>query len=132
MMKHRHQETADRVEFRWRQHEEEFARRLAEAANEAGHSPSDHARELLKDALTASDRIQLAIESLHQEVTQLLNDHRLLITIKEGVRTIHENIYQFRDNLAVSVIKILIDAGKLDARTAKNWASEALDAESSG
>jgi len=66
----RKQELADRVEFRWRQHEEDFARLLAEGARKAGRPSSDHARELLKEALTASDHLQQAVEEVNREVVQ--------------------------------------------------------------
>lgn len=126
-MPFRHQETTDRVEFRWRQHEEEFARRLKQAAYEAGRSQSDHARELLKNALTASDVLQQAIESLQQEVAQLHHQLRLLSTIKKGIRSIHETVYRFRDDTATCIAKLLTDAGRLDAKTAKHWVQETLD-----
>lgn len=125
----KNREIFDRVEFRWRQHEEEFPRRLADSAREAGRSQSDQARELLKNALTASDQLQHAVESLQQEVAQLHHQLRLLATIKEGIRTVHENIYQFRDDLAACVTKLLADAGRLDAKAAENWVKKTLDAE---
>jgi hypothetical protein len=128
-MNTRNQELTDRVEFRWRQHEEEFARRLAKSARTAGRSQSEQARELLKDALTASDQLQHAIESLQQEVAQLHHQLRHLPAIKEGVRAVHENIYQFRDNLASCTAKLLEDAGHLDSQAARNWVCQTLDAE---
>lgn len=128
-MINRRREILDRVEFRWRQHEEEFPRRLAEEAENAGRSQSDHARELLKNALTASDLLQHAIETLHEEVTQLHEQLRVLASIKEGIRTVHENIYEFRDDLASCVTKVLTDAGRLDAKAAANWVRTALKTE---
>ena len=128
-MSTRAREIADRVEFRWRQHEEEFAQRLSEAAEDAGRSQPDYARELLKKALTASDLLQQAVESLQQDVADLHHRLRELVTIKDGVRAVHENIYQFRDDLAACVIKLLADAGRIDPKTAENWVRKALDGE---
>lgn len=122
-------ETADRVEFRWRQHEEEFAQRLAESAAEAGRSSSDQARELLKNALTASDELRYAIESLREEIVQVSHQLRDLRTIKDGLRTVHENIYQFRDAAATCMVKLLVDVGGLQPKVAVEWARKSLDAE---
>ena len=128
-MKNNSRETADRVEFRWRQHEEEFARRLEQSAKKSGRSVPEQAREMLKDALTRSDHLQHAVESLQQDVNLLLQQLHLLTTIKEGIRLVHENIYQFRDDLAACVIKILADAGQLDAEDAEDWVTETLSTE---
>ncbi|MGA2617108.1 MAG: hypothetical protein ABSF26_05815 [Thermoguttaceae bacterium] len=129
MVTNRFRETPDRVEFRWRQHEDEFARLLANAAREAGLSQSDYARELVKKALTAPDELRHAVESLQQEVAQVLFQLRVLSAIKEGVRTVHENIYEFRDDLATSVLKLLTDAGHLDAKAAEKWATKTFNPE---
>lgn len=123
------QEMTDRVEFRWRQHEEHFIRLLAESAREAGRSASDQARELLKTALASSDEVLAAVESLHQELAQLREQLRLLEAIKTGLRIVHENIYELRDNFAASVIRLLIDAGRLDPAAAESWVQQNLDAE---
>lgn len=128
-MKTTKHETTDRVEFRWRQHEEHFARLLAESAREAGRSESDHARELLKTALSSAEQFEHAMESLHGEVAQLQEQLRQLLPVKEGLRTIHENVYQLRDALATCVAKLLTDAGSLDSRAAQAWVERALDTE---
>ena len=128
-MKAKQQETTDRVEFRWRQHEEQFARLLAESARELGRSESDQARELLKTALAGSDEIVHAMEALHGELAQLREQLRQLAPIKAGLRTIHENVYQLRDELATCVAKILTDGGTLDSAEAQKWVKQALDAE---
>ena len=128
-MKNKNREIPDRVEFRWRQHEEEFARRLAESAQEAGRSESEQARELLKEALTRSDLLQHAVESLLQEVAQIQHQLRVLATIKDGVRAVHENIYQFRDDLAICVLRLLTDAGRLDTKAAENWVTKTFHAQ---
>jgi len=124
-----HVEPVNKVEFRWRQHEEEFAQRLAESAAEAGRSSSDQARELLKNALTASDELRHAIESLREEIAQVSRQLRDLRTIKDALRNVHENIYQFRDDLATCVVKLLVDAGRLDPKPAGQWVRKRLDAE---
>jgi hypothetical protein len=123
-MTSRYRETIERVEFRWRQHEEEFAERLADAAREAGRSPSDHARELMKNALTSTEILQHAIQTVQQEVAQLRDQLGELRSIKDGLRTIHENIYQFRDDVATSVAKLLSDAGRITPDTAEKWVRE--------
>ena len=125
-MTSKQRETIERVEFRWRQHEEEFAERLADAAREAGRSPSDHARELMKNALTSADILQHAIHSLQQEMAQLHDQLKQLGSIKDGLRVIHENIYQFRDDLATCVAKLLADAGRVRSDAAEQWVREAL------
>jgi plasmid stability protein len=128
-MTSKNRETVERVEFRWRQHDEGFAERLEESARAAGHSTSDHARELLKDALTRSEQLQHDIHTLQQEVAQLHSQLRELAKIKDGIRLIHENIYRLRDDLATSVTRLLTDAGRLEAETAEQWVQETLTAE---
>ena len=109
----------DRVEFRWRDHEKHYAVKLAQSAEKSGRSPTEHARALLKDALTADDLLQHAVECLHQEVAQLQHQLRVLTTIKEGTRAVHENIYALRDDLAACVVELLVNAGHLDPKTAR-------------
>jgi phage shock protein A len=128
-MTSRNLEIAARVEFRWRQHEEQFAERLAESAREAGRSPSDHARELMKTALTSAETLQHNLQNLEQELAQLHNQLRELVEIKEGLGNIHQNIYQFRDDLATCVTMLLTHAGQLDADEAKQWVEDSLDTE---
>ena len=106
-MNYRYQETTGRVEFRWRQHEEEFARRLAESAWEAGRSQPDQARELLKNALTASDVLQQAVESLQQEVAQISQQLRELTLIKKGIRIVHQDVGQLCDDIAACLEEVL-------------------------
>jgi hypothetical protein len=119
-------ETIQRVEFRWRQHEEQFAERLADDARQAGRSPSDHARELMKDALNNAERLQHAIHTLQQDFAQLHGRLRELNTIKDGLKTIHDNIYQFRDDLATCVVKLLAEAGRMQPDAATRWIQKTL------
>ena len=128
-MSSRAQEIPDRVEFRWREHERPFAELLAAACRKSDRSPSEQARETLKDALTASDRLQHAVESLQEEVAQLHHQLRNLATIKEGVRNVYDNVYELRDDLAACIIKLLTDVGHLDATSAANWVRNTFDAE---
>jgi small-conductance mechanosensitive channel len=128
-MTDRKRETVERVEFRWRQHEFDSAQRLEEAAQEAGRSSSDHARELVKNALSASERLEHNLHVLQQEVAQLRQQLRELSTIKEGLRVIDANVYEFRNDLATCTIKILTDAGLLPLEAAQQWVKETLDAE---
>ena len=122
-------ETTRKVEFRWRQHEQLFAERLAESSTEANVSLGEHARELLKNALTESDEMRHVLEEIHREVAQLHHDLQQLTAIKTGLKAIHENIYGVRDDLATSIAKLLVDAGKTDAEEAQAWVAEAFDAE---
>jgi hypothetical protein len=128
-MKSNQSETIERVEFRWRQHEERFARLLAESARESGRSESDQARELLKTALGSSEEMRRALESLQSEIAQVHQQLRQLLPLKAGLRTTHENIYQLRDELATCVAKLLADAGRLDSAEAEEWVRQAFDAE---
>lgn len=128
-MKTNHRETTSRVEFRWRQHEEHFAQLLAESAREAGRSESDQARELLKLALTQSDQLLHSLESLQKDTLQLHEQLQQLPSIKAGIRTVHENVYQLRDDLATCVTKLLVEASDLDDAAAKAWVKQALDAD---
>jgi hypothetical protein len=128
-MPFKNRESVERVEFRWRQHEAEFAQRLAESAQEAGRTPSDHARELMKFALTSSEQLQHNLDVLRREVAQLYGQLGELRTIKEGLRLIHENIHRLRDTQATSVAKLLSDAGHLPAEDAQNWVEQIFQAE---
>jgi hypothetical protein len=124
-----HRETLSRVEFRWRQHENEFAERLTAAAQEAGRSISDHARELMKNALTSQEQLEHSIHTLQQEVAQLHHELRELSNIAEAVRMISDNVFILRDDLTSYVIKLLADAGSLDEKTAREWVDNVLSAE---
>ena len=122
-------ETTRKVEFRWRQHEQLFAERLAESSTEANVSLGEHARELLKNALTESDEMRHVLEEIHREVAQLHHDLQQLAAIKGGLKAIHENIYGLRDDLATSIVKLLVDAGKTDGEEAQEWVAEAFETE---
>jgi t-SNARE complex subunit (syntaxin) len=121
-------ETTDRVEFRWRLHEAEFARLLAELARKSGRSVADQARELLKDILSRPDVLQQAIESLQHDASQLLQLFQQLQTLvsslKEAIRTLHANVYEFRDDHAAGVEILLAEAGKFTARVAERWVND--------
>ena len=125
----KNQESSKKVEFRWRQHEQVFAERLAESSTEANTSVGDHARDLLKNALTESDEVRHALEQIQREVAQLRGDLRYLATLKEGLKALHENIYGLRDGLATSVAKLLCDAGETSDEEAQAWITEVFDAE---
>jgi hypothetical protein len=128
-MEHISHETIDRVEFRWRQHECPFAQRLAEDARAAGRSQSDHARELLKNSLTASDDLQKAIESMHQDVMEIRQQLRHLPAVKEGVRSVHDQFFSFRDSMATCVYRLLIEVGRLSPKAAEQWIRDAFRGE---
>ena len=125
----RQREVPQKIEFRWRHNEKDLARRLAEAARKADRSVGDHARETVKTALTADDQLQYSLELLHREVGQLHTQLLDLARIKKGLKTLHENLYQFRDDLATCVAKMLADAGRLEPQAAEEWVKETLDAE---
>jgi hypothetical protein len=122
-------EFVSKVDFRWRQHEEDYATRLSESATEAGRSVGDQARELIKNALSRSDLLEHAVETLRQEVAQLFKQLRDLSTIKEGMKTLHENVYESRDDLVTCIVKVLVDAGRLTPQAAEDWAKKTFDAE---
>ena len=122
-------ETTSRVEFRWRQHEEEFAQRLEEAARQAGRSTSDHARELLKNALDNQERLERHLHVLQQEVAQLRQGLRVFAEHGERLLLIDTNVYQLRDDLATCTLKILTDAAMLPPEVAEQWVKETLNAE---
>ena len=119
-------ETIARVEFRWRQHEEEFAQRLTESARSAGRCPSEHARELMKNALTNTEQLQHSIHTLQQEVAQLHHQLRELTNIADALRAIQENTFALRDDLATYATKLLTDAGRVEAKAARKWVEEVL------
>jgi hypothetical protein len=128
-MKDIYQDSFDRVEFRWRQHEGAFAHRLAEEARALGRSQSDHARELLKNSLSASDDLQKAIEALHQDVMEIRQQLRHLPAMKEGVRTVHDQFFSFRDSMATCVYRLLIELGHLSPKIAEQWIRDTFHSE---
>jgi hypothetical protein len=119
----------DKIEFRWRRHEMEYAERLASSAADEGRTEGDQARELLKDALSHTDRMEHAIETLRQELSQVFKQLRDLSMLKDGMKTIHENIYESRDELLTCIIKLLVDAGNLTPEDAEEWAKNTFNAE---
>lgn len=119
----------DKVDFRWRQHETDYAKMLAAEAADAGRTESEQARELLKNALNQKERMEHAIEILQQELSQVLKTLRGLSVIKDGMKAIHENIYEFRDDLLTSVAKVLVDAGRLSPEKAEDWVKTTFNAD---
>lgn len=122
-------DTPEKIEFRWRQNEKDFARRLAESARKANRSIGDHAREILKTALTADDQVQYSLQLLHQEVGQLHKRLLDLARLQSGLKNLHENLYEFRDDLVTCVAKLLADAGRMEPTAAEEWVRSTLDAE---
>ena len=92
-----------KIEFRWRHHEKDFAERLAESARKADRSIGDHAREIVKTALTADDQLQYSLQLLLQEIGQVHKQLLDLAHVKHGLKALHENLYEFRDDLATCV-----------------------------
>lgn len=121
--------TPQKIEFRWRQNEKDFGKRLADSARKADRTVGDHARELLKTALTADEQLQYSLQLLHQEVGQLHKELLDLARLKSGLKVLHENLYEFRDDLATCVAKLLADAGRLEPRAAEQWVRDTLHAE---
>lgn len=124
-----HHQTIARVEFRWRQHEEHFAQQLTESACEAGRSPSDHARELMKHVLTSDEQLQHRLHRIEQELAQVHQQLRQLRTITSAFETLHDGIYELRDDLATYAVKLLTDAGSLEPEAAERWVKEVTRAE---
>ena len=122
-------ETIARVEFRWRQHEDEFAERLTESAQEAGRSMCDHARELMKNALTSDEQLQHRLHRIEQELTQLHRQLRELRKITTAFDSLHERVYELRDDLATYAVKLLTDAGSLAPEAAERWVKEVTRAD---
>jgi predicted nucleic acid-binding Zn-ribbon protein len=125
----RHFETLARVEFRWRQHEADFARRLTESARQMGRAPSDHARELMKSALTSNERLEHNLHTIQQELAQLHAEIAELRPLREALPIIHENIYQLRDDLATYVVQLLAEAGRMEPEKAERWVKRVIHAE---
>lgn len=119
----------DKVEFRWRQHEEDWQRRLVDSARDANRAIGDHARELLKTAMAVDEELRQEIHMLRQEVSQVRRELAALAQLKEALRTVHQNTYELRDNLATVTVKLLVDAGKIELASALRWAEETLDAQ---
>lgn len=123
-MIHPQRDPAARVEFRWREHERHFARQLAESAHQAGRSPSDHARELMKDALTRAEQLEHQFHRIEQELAQLHLQLRALNQIPPGFSALHDTLYELRDDLATYAVKLLTDAGHLDPEAATRWVED--------
>jgi len=106
------------VHFRW--DNEEFASLLADSANEAGAASSHrHARELLKTVLMSEDTESHDLRVLHQEVAQLRQRIERLSS-QEG------HLISLREDLATSVHRLLIEAGRVDPDEALRWVQETL------
>ncbi len=118
-----------KIEFRWRHHENDFAERLAESARKADRSIGDHAREIVKTALTADDQLRYSLQLLLQEIGQVHKQLLDLAHVKHGLNALHKNLYEFRDDLATCVTKLLAEAGRLDPQAAEEWIRNTLDAE---
>jgi len=137
-----------KVEFRWRRHEVEQRRRLVELAEQAGRSPSEHAREMLKAALTASEELLHSVHMLRQELSQLKLElvgdghppdshsttagHAAGMPKDMGTRLLErldelfEGQLDVREDIATSVVKLLVDVGDVHPEHARNWAGDML------
>jgi hypothetical protein len=115
---------SDKVEFRIREHEGDWMRRLAEQAQKAGRSVNDHARELIKIALVAEEQTLMEIQLLRQDIANLERCLSRIPFIEAGGKAIHDHLYQFRDDLLLVAIKLLVDAGHLDPQDAEAWVQE--------
>ena len=138
-----------KVEFRWRQHEDEHRQRLVELAEEAGRSTSDHAREMLKAALTTPGELLHSVHLLRQEISQLklelvgsgqppqshptTDDKVAGMQMDMGNRLLERlddlgnGQLDIREDIATCVVKILVDVGNIDANQARNWAGNILN-----
>jgi hypothetical protein len=104
---------SEKVEFRVRHHEKEWLRRLAEEADNAGRSIGDHARELVKRQLSLQDDTLNQINSLQHQLTQVLRKLEALSTVKEGLKRLHENVYELRDDLPTLAVMLLIHLARM-------------------
>ena len=123
------QQLPQKVEFRWRQHEEEWCQRFVESAKAADQSFGDHARELVKKALTVDEELSHDIQRLRDEVAAIPQQLDDLVQLKRAVATIHDTVCQLRNDLATAVPKLLVDAGKMPQDKARWWTRQALNAD---
>ena len=122
-------ETVTRIEFRLRQHEADYAERLADGARAAGRCVSDHARELIKTALTSNEELMHSLYNIQQELAQIQGQLKEMIAAAHAVQDMQEDILVIRDDLATYATKLLTDAGRLDATTAKKWVQQSFRAD---
>jgi hypothetical protein len=54
---------------------------------------------------------------------------RELRKITTAFETLHESVYELRDDLATYAVKLLTDAGSLDFDTAERWVKDATRAQ---
>jgi len=149
--KPRNKTDGQKVEFRWRQHEDEHRRRLAELAEEARREPNEHARELLKAALAGSEELLLDVHMLRQEVSELKDllggvgqqtqshpaqteieypdadrldevESRLL----EQLHELGERQLDTREDIVNCTLKLLIEIGGVAPEQARDWAAGIL------
>jgi hypothetical protein len=141
-----------KVEFRWRQHEDEQRQRLVELAEEARRSPSDHAREMLKAALTTPEELLHSVHLLRQEISQLklelVGDGQspksnptmagdaagmpkdMGTRLLERLDELGDGQLEIREDIATCVVKMLVDVGNIDPKHARNWAGDMLNGQS--
>ena len=118
--------TGEKIEFRWRQNEEEWRDRLVAAAEDADRTVSAQARELVKAALLNPQETQFQLQQIRRELEEV---KKLIAPHDDGLSAIQENIYLLRDALVTAVVKILVEAGDMDAATAKEWVIRVLNSE---
>jgi hypothetical protein len=112
---------SDKVEFRWRQHEAEWKRRLAEEAEKAERTIGDHARELLKNLLVEKEEMLHQLESIKHQLAMMQKKLEPIAILNEGCQTINENIYLLRDDWANFAIQLLMHAGSMTPEAAAQW-----------
>ncbi len=115
----------EKIEFRWKQSDEEWRQRLVDSAAEARRPVNSHARELVKVALVNPQETQFQVQQLRREIEEL---KKLVDSLGGGLEAIHENVYEVRDALLTSVAKILLEAGGMDATKAKEWINRVFNA----
>ena len=120
-------EFVDKIEFRFRRHEKQDAIRLADLAKTKKCSTGELARDLVKAGLNKSDRLEYGVETVLEELAQLSKQIRDLTSIKTAVKSAHETVYEVRDDLLTSVLKLLTDAGRLAPPAAEQWVKATFD-----
>ena len=107
-MKKKKESDKERVNFRWRPHELEFREILRQKAEQEDQSPSEWARELLKQTLKDSGG-----QSNSKLTRQMARSIRFL-------KTIHED-------LATMAVMLLAHAGSWDEEDARRWVEEVFN-----
>ena len=118
--------SGEKIEFRWKQADEEWQQRLVDSAAEVRRPINAHARELVKMALLNPQDTQFQIKQIRAEIDEL---QKAIDSLGEGIEALHENTFQLRDALVTGIAKLLVEAGGMDVERTKHWIKNTLDTE---